>query len=204
MMVFTEQKLAFIAVPKTGTTAIEVGMRHSADITFSKQRKHMTAQRFHRKIAPFLDDAFNLRPERFAVMREPEDQLRSWYKYRHREFGRRERRAKGMSFDAFVLDVIKADPPPYARVGSQLSMLTGQRGKLLVHHLFAYEAQEKLHGFLRDRFQREIEFKPRNVSPHVDAPLNSEIRAELRAARAEEFALYDRVMQAGGHLITEF
>lgn len=200
MLVFSEQNLAFIAVPKTGTTAIEMALRPKADIIFGKQRKHLTAQRFHRKIAPFLSNVMGVDPERFAVMRHPEEQIRSWYRYRTRDGQDGRNSALGMSFDAFVLDVIRDTPPPHAAIGSQLRMLTGARGQVLVHHLFAYEAQPKLRAFLDDRFGTEIVLKSKNVSPDVDAPLSPDIREQLRAARAPEFALYDRIAKAGGYL----
>ena len=82
-------------------------------------------------------------------------------------------------------------------------MLTGAHGQVLVHHLFAYEAQAKLRHFLNACFDGQIALKPKNVSPEVSAPLSPEIRAKLKAARAEEFALYDSVIAANGHLVTK-
>ncbi|AVO36550.1 hypothetical protein [Pukyongiella litopenaei] len=203
MLVFSAQKLAFIAVPKTGTTAIEMALRPRADIIFGKHRKHMTARRFHSRIAPFLADVFDLRPEVFAVMRDPEEQIRSWYRYRRRDgLTRDDHSTDAICFDRFVLDVIADDPPPHAGIGSQWNMLTGPRDAVLVTHLFAYESQPLLLEFLRDRFGEVIVPKRKNVSPPADAPLSPEIRDRLRASRAREFALYDRLRDAGGHLRT--
>lgn len=203
MLICSAQALAFIAVPKTGTTAIEMALKPRADILFSKHRKHMTALRFHNKVAPFLADTFNLHPDRVAVIRDPEEQIRSWYRYRAgaRQSGT-EASTAGQSFDQFVADVIGDDPPPRARIGSQYRMLTSGKGAVLVHHLFAYEAQPLFRGFLNQRFGEEIVVKIKNVSPEAQAPLDPDLRVRLRAARAEEFALYDRVMAAGGHLQT--
>lgn len=203
MMVFTPQSLAFIAVPKTGSTAIEMALRPKADIVFSKQRKHMTAQRFHKHIAPFLKVNYDLRPDRVAVMRDPEEQIRSWFRYRRREQkAGTEFATSSLSFDQFVCDVIKDKPPPHAGIGSQYRMLTSGTGGLLVHHLFAYESQGLLRSFLCDRFEQDIVFKQKNVSPQVDAPLDTSTRRKLRAARVEEFDLYARLQDANGHLIT--
>lgn len=203
MLVFSAQSLAYIAVPKTGTTAIEMALKPRADIVFAKHRKHMTAQRFHNKVAPFLADTFGLRPDRLAVMREPEEQIRSWYRYRN---GDRQKGSPnstgGISFDEFVRAVISDDPPPYAGIGSQWNMLTSGRGGVLVHHLIAYEAQPLLRSFLADRFGEDIELKQKNVSPAADAPLEPATRDLLKAARADEFALYDRLQDAGGHLVS--
>lgn len=205
MLVCSPQNLAFIAVPKTGSTAVEMALRPHADILFIKQRKHMTARRFHNKIAPFLLDTFDLRPDRIAVMREPEEQIRSWYRYRMREMRAGDvKGTHGLSFDQFVRDVVHDDPPLHADIGSQWNMLTSGRGKLLLHHLFAYETQPLFQRFLDDRFAEPITIKQRNVSPKLDAPLEPSTRALLRTKRAQEFALYYTLMDAGGHLATAF
>ncbi len=204
MLIFVRQSLAFIAVPKTGTTAIEMALRSRADIVFARRFKHITAQRFHTRIAPLLADTFGLTPERFAVMRHPEEQIRSWFRYRRREERRgHEKSTRNMTFDDFVEAVISDDPPPVADIGSQRGMLTSPRGELLVHHLFAHERPLRLHAFLADRFGEGLELKPRNVSPRIDAPLDPAVRARLRAAREEEFTLYERLVAAGGYLRTD-
>ena len=202
MLVFSAQNLAFIAVPKTGTTAVEMALRPHADIIFAKQRKHMTAQRFHRRVAPFLEETFNMRLERMAVIRDPEEQIRARYRYRSgaRQQGS-DRSTLEISFDEFVRDVISDDPPPHAGIGSQWNMVTG-KGKVMVHHLFAYESQPVLRAFLDDRFGEKITVKSKNVSPPAEAPLEEATRKALRTARAKEFALHDRVREAGGHLVT--
>ena len=203
MLVFTPQSLAFIAVPKTGTTAVEMALKPRADILFTKRFKHMTARRFHTRIAPFLDQSFDLRPDRFAVMREPEEQIRSWFRYRNRDrkLGS-DSSTSGISFSDFVMAVISDDPPPFAGIGSQVNMLVSAKGNLLVHHLFAHEKPDLLQQFLDDRFGEEIVLKQRNISPPVDAPLDNAVRKKLRAARAAEFDLYARLTKAGGHLQT--
>ena len=205
MLIFSDLKLAYLAVPKTGTTAVEMALKPRADIVFSKQRKHMNAQRFHIRIAPFLLQTFDLIPERVAVIRDPIEQIRSWYKYRS---GPRQRNTSrgthGCSFDAFVLAVISDDPPEFARIGNQYKMLTSGNlkngGRVLVHHLFAYEDQLQFLNFLNDRFEKEVVLKHQNVSPDTSAPLDPAVEAKLRTCHAREFELYDTVVQAGGHL----
>jgi len=207
MLIFSDQSLAFIAVPKTGTTAVEMALKPRADIAFSKQRKHMTAQRFHTKVAPFLLDVFALVPDRVAVMRDPIEQIRSWYRYRSGP--RREgtvRSTNGCSFDEFVLGVISENPPAFAGIGSQYNMLSSgnlkNAGDVLVHHLFAYESQPLFRRFLSERFEKDVVLKQKNVSPSAQAQLDPAVEAQLRKVRAHEFDLYDRVLQADGHLRT--
>lgn len=201
MQVYFKQNLAFFSVPKTGSTAYEMALRRFADVVFTKRVKHMTVGKFHNKTAPFLDATFKIRPERMAVIREPVEQIRSWYRYRSAQrLGTAQNSTQGISFDQFVLDVISDDPPAYAGIGSQLGFLSIADGTVPIHHLFAYECQPLLREFLTTRFGKEIDIKPKNVSPVVDAPLSGEVEEMLRAARAQEFALYDRVIEAGGLL----
>lgn len=201
MLIFTAQSLAFVAVPKTGTTALEQALKPHADLSFGKSLKHTTAQRFHRKIRPFLQDTFGGSFEAFAVLRQPEDQIRSWYKYRSRdEIADKPEYAGHMSFDQFVREVISDHPAPCAGIGSQWGMLTGWRGRLLVDHLFAYEQWSRLEEFLSDRLATRIVCETRNVSPHVAAELEPKTRALLQQKRSDEFALHARLMDAGGKL----
>ncbi len=201
MLIFTAHALAFVAVPKTGTTALEQALKPHADLILRKQHKHATAMRFHRKIRPFLKDTFKVDTQVFAVMREPEDQIRSWYKYRCRpEIIDQPEYAGEMSFDAFVEAVISDTPPPCAQIGSQYSMLTGRGGRLLIDHLFAYEAWPKIERFLSDRLGRRIACAHSNVSPKAPAPLDPGLRDRLRKHREAEFALYARLEVADGYL----
>ena len=203
MLIFTQQSLAFIAVPKTGTMAVRAAIGKKADIALSGGLRHMTARRFHLKVVPWLEQVFDLTPERFAVMREPEEQARSWYRYRCRlqNIGT-PRSAAGTSFDDFILASITDDPPPYARIGSQSNMLTAPAGDVLVHHLFAYENMPLLEAFLSQRFGEEIALKKKNVSPAVPAELSPEVQQKFRAARIRDYDLYARLLEAGGHLKT--
>ena len=201
MLIFLRHRLAFLAVPKTGTTAVEMALRPKAEVIFSRNRKHINAQRYMRKIGPFLEDTFGIFPEPLAVMRDPVDQIRSWYKYRTAD------RLKGsdlssaeLSFDDYVRAVISRDPPPFAQIGSQFTFLTDDAGEVQVDHLFAYEKQLAFRQFLSERLEDTVEIAPKNISPAIDAPLSDEVAAQLRAARADEFALYDRLMAAGGYL----
>ena len=201
MLICFAQNLAYLAVPKTGTTAIEGALRPRAGIIFARDRKHMPARRFHNKVAPFLADTFNLRPDRVAVMRNPEDQLSSWYRYRTTADERGSGKSTAdISFDQFVLDVISDDPPQHAQVGSQFRFLTSGRGDVLVHRLFAYDHRDLFQRFLEERFDERLEFRTANVSPAMETDLEPSTRARLREARPEEFALYEDMMDKGGAL----
>lgn len=201
MQVYFNQNLASLAVPKTGSTAYELALRPYADIVFSKRRKHMTARQFHNKAAPFLLDLYRITPERIAVMRDPVEQLRSWYRYRKRErLDGTPNSTTKISFDEFVLAAISDAPPAFAATGSQFRFLSLADGSVPVHHLFAYENQPLFRAFLEERFEAPLEFKLKNVSPDADASLSDDIEKKLRHSRADDFELHDRLMQAEGHL----
>lgn len=199
MQIYFKENLAFLAVPKTGTTAYEIALRNEADIVFAKRRKHMTAGQFQRRMMPFLKDFYNLQPERMAIMRDPIEQIRSWYRYRSAP-GNKKNRTEGCSFDEFVLATMQVPEPDFAAIGSQYGFLTMVDGKQPIEHLFAYEMQKVTRNWLEERFEKTIDFPIKNVSPNRPTPLSPEVEAKLRQHRGPEFELYDRIMQAGGHL----
>lgn len=201
MLIFADARLTYLATPKTGSTAVEMALRPRAEIILAKRRKHMNAQRFRAKLAPFLLETFGIETETIAVMRDPVDQIRSWYKYRSRaEVAGLPRSTGDISFDDYVMAVASDDPPDHAQIGSQFSFLTGARGQLLVDHLFAYENQLAFLAFLEQRLGEPVTLKRKNVSPRVHAPLSDAATAVIRAARPQEFALYAKLTAAGGYL----
>jgi len=205
VQIFFKQNLAMLAVPKTGTTALEAALRGKADIMFKGRQKHMSAAAFDKHCAPFLLQAYQLTPERIAVMRDPLDHLRSWYKYRTREALRGSPKSSaGLSFEAYVRDAL-ADPSlPHVNVGTQFKFLTLKGGTPPLHHLFAYEHMSVLLDFLKARFGRPVVLKEANASPAINTEISPETEARFRAARAEDYALYTRVLGAGGHLQLEY
>tara|TARA_R110002124_G_scaffold137086_1_gene299961 strand:+ start:445 stop:1065 length:621 start_codon:yes stop_codon:yes gene_type:complete len=203
MLIFLRHNLAFLATPKTGTTAVEMALKSRAEVVFSKNRKHVTALRYARKVAPFLHDTFGVHPDAVAIMRNPTDQIASWFRYRCAErLVGTELSTQGLTFDTYVREVISDAPPPRAQIGSQFNFLTDGAGTVMARHVFAYENQPEFRRFMADRLKTDITLKPKNISPPAKTTLSDDTLALLRAARAPEFALYHRVMAAGGHLIT--
>lgn len=205
MLVFVDANIVLFAVPKTGSTAYHLALRGKADISLANKAglKHMTARKFDRDFGRYLAQAHGLHPERVAVMRDPLEQLRSWYRYRQDPKRKGAgNSAAGMSFDDFVLAAIEDTPPPFARVGSQFAFVTDDAGDVRIDHLFAYEKQAVFRRFLEDRLGQKIETKEKNVSPSAPTPISPEVEAQLRAARADDFALHAAILAADGHLVT--
>ena len=133
MMVFWQQRLAFLATPKTASTAIEAALGGLATLVILRPQelKHTDATRFERFLQPYLSEGQDRPFEVVALMREPTAWLGSWYRYRQRDGMRRpENSTKGLSFDDFVGAYLSKQRPPYADVGRQGAFLSpeGTRG----------------------------------------------------------------------------
>lgn len=205
MLVFLKHNLVFFAVPKTGTTSYQAALKGKADIIMrgAPAAKHMNVRKYERAFAPFLDKTFNLRPERMAVLREPLDQMRSWYKYRSRLRANDKNSTANMTFEEFLLQSMKPKPTPAASVGNQLHFVMGKDGTNAVQHLFAIEHAELLNEFLANIFGEMPKIPRKNVSPKAPTPLSDELAQRFRQERADEYALYNAVIQSGGYLHTQ-
>ncbi len=194
MMILWKEKLAFIAVPKTGTTAIEAALAPYASISFGRQPslKHMTHQRFNRFIRPFLKKEGQEDVEVFAVMREPVSWLGSWYRYRQRdELADTVNSTRGVSFDQFVQTYLQPkNRPAYAQLGSQSRQLSISRDEVGIRLLFRYENMPRLLDFLSDRLGARLDLAEYNVSPKMDLELTTATEKQLRHQHALDFATY--------------
>ncbi len=201
MLVFSTQKLVFLSVPKTGTTAWQatLGARASMVVTDPPELKHAPVFRYNRFFRPALEKFIGEGLDVMAVMREPVSWLGSWYRYRQRPFldGHANSTA-GLSFDEFVLAYMQGKSPSFANVGAQSKFLEPTRNGTAVTHLFRYEDQPALIAFLEDRLQCDITPERRNASVKA-APdalplrLSPEVERRLRREFAADFALWDGI-----------
>jgi hypothetical protein len=191
MLVFWEQRLAFLATPKTGSTAIAAALESLAAVSIQRPPllKHTTVHRYRRFIGPFLEaaskDSFTL----VALMREPKDWLGSWYRFRQREETEAGKSTRRMSFDDFVRAWCQDPRPDFADVGSQGKFLRPRQG-IGVDRLFRYEEIETFVQFLEERLGCEIILPRLNVSPPGTMELSATTEALLREVAAEDFGLY--------------
>lgn len=195
MLVFWKENLVFLAVPKTGTTAIEGALAPRASMVLRDPPilKHSPCYRYNRFLKPYFVQAGGQTPELFAVVRNPIDWLSSWYRYRHREdLVGHENSTRNVSFDDFVLEYCKGKPAPFANVGSQAKFLIVGEGELGVNHLFRYEAQDKLITFLEERLDMEITFNRLNVSPTLPLTLSPDVEEKFRKKCSPEFDVWEQ------------
>lgn len=194
MLVFYDERLVLLSVPKTGTTALQAALRDRADMVISDppELKHAPVFRYNRWFRPMFAKTCGAEMELMAVMREPISWLGSWYRFRQRPFmDGKPNSTKGITFDDFVRAACKGSPPPFANVGSQAKFLEPQTNGCAVQHLFRYEDQDSIQNFLETRLNCKIETKPLNVSPKADLTLSADVAQIARRKRAAEFALYD-------------
>ena len=83
MLVFWKARLVLLAVPKTGTTALEAALLPHADtaILNPPRQKHCTVRRYRNQLQPFFEQRGERPLELVAVVREPVSWLSSWYRY---------------------------------------------------------------------------------------------------------------------------
>ena len=194
MLVFWKENLVLLAVPKTGSTALEGALAPRASIVLRDppQLKHAPCYRYKRFLRPFFVQAGGQTPELMAVVRHPIDWLGSWYRYRTRpDLDGHEHSTRSVSFDDFVLEYCKGQPAPFAAVGSQAKFLLIGEDELGVEHLFQYEAQPAIIGYLETRLDMSISLKQKNVSPAMDLTLSPDVDQRLRQKRAREFAVWE-------------
>ena len=199
VLVFWKEKLVLLAVPKTGTTAIETALAPSADVAILNPPglKHTTLHKYDRFVQPYFMSAGTDDLETAAVVRNPLDWLGSWYRYRSRPYlDGKPNSTRDVSFDQFVLEVLKDDKAPYARIGSQLRFLTGKDGSVGATHMFQFEDLSRYVSFLEKRLTRRIDLRRQNVSPEMELPLSPDIRKKLDTEWAAEFDLWRSASQA--------
>ncbi|MGH1452995.1 MAG: gamma-glutamyl kinase [Paracoccaceae bacterium] len=197
MLVFWKERLVFLSVPKTGTTAYETALAPHAAIVVNDppELKHAPVYRYNRFFRPMFEKACKTdNMETLAVMREPVSWLGSWYRYRRRPFMKgHPKGTHHISFDEFVDAYCQGNPPPFANVGSQFKFLEPRPNGTRVNHLFRYENQSALLTFLQDRLGIEVSTERENVSPEMSLTLSADMAEKFRRKRPEEFELYESI-----------
>ncbi|MWD27372.1 gamma-glutamyl kinase [Aquicoccus sp. SCR17] len=196
MLVFWKQRLVFMAVPKTGTSAYARALGDRADLVVRDppELKHAPVYRYNRFFRPLYEKLMDTEMELMAVVREPVSWLGSWYRYRQRPFMRgRPNSTEGVSFDDFVRGYMQGQRPAWANVGSQAKFVEPTKNGCRVHHLFRYENQARLIDFLESRLEVTLDLPRENVSPRRDLALSPEVERRLRRKCAAEFELWESI-----------
>lgn len=196
MMVFWNERLVLLSVPKTGTHAYTqaLGPRASMVVTDPPELKHAPVYRYNRFFRPMFEKMGAVDMELVAVIREPLSWLGSWYRYRQRPAldGRRAS-TKSHSFDTFLTECCADTPAPFANVGSQAKFVEARPNGTAVRQFFRYEDQAGFRNFLIDRLGDIPDIPSANVSPKRSLDISPEVEALVRKKRAAEFALWESI-----------
>lgn len=198
MLIFIQPRLVLLSIPKTGTTALEQALAPRAEIVFRARPeiKHLNHRQYLNRIKPLLAPLGGPAFESMAVMREPLDWLRSWYRFRLRDdlIGH-ENSTAGISFDQFVRDYLRdGRRPPHARLGRQSGFLTDHDDKIAVAHVYRYEAMDLALDFLSRRLGAEITLGRANASPPAATELSPKTEAMARNALAREYEIWQAAL----------
>lgn len=194
MLSFVRPRLTLLSVPKTGTTALEAALAPHAQVVLRARAeiKHITLSQYQLQIEPLLARIAGPPFRTVAVVREPVSWLGSWYRYRARpQLRGAPNSTDGISFDDFVTAYLGKDRPPYARLGRQSSALAPAPGRPPVDLLFRHTSMGRLVAFLSEELGTDITLQRLNVSPAGDLTLKPATHARLRAALADDFALWE-------------
>ncbi|MEM6406983.1 MAG: gamma-glutamyl kinase [Pseudomonadota bacterium] len=193
MLIFFKERLAFLATPKTGTSAIEKALHRRASIVVRDPPglKHTNARGFKRKFKPIVERA-NLPPvETVAIIREPVSWLGSWYRYRQRPaLSGHKNSTEGIPFDAFVEAYLSDTPPDFAKLGAQSRFLCDDNEQCLVDHLYRYEDMSRFIDFMEARLNQNITLEQVNASPNGSTALSHALQTELKRRFSRDFALH--------------
>lgn len=193
MLVFVRQRLVVLATPKTGSTALQMALMRHADIVTKGLPgvKHISYPKYLRQVAPLVEGFARGPVEVCALVREPVDWLGSWYRYRKAEaLAGSARSTAGVDFDGFLEAWLSAEPPAFARVGTQGAFLTRPQDGAPVPVLWRYEAMSRFADWLAERLGLEVVLPQVNVSAVPPAAPSPALRARVEAALAADMALW--------------
>lgn len=197
MLVTLRAKLAYLAMPKTGSTAIEEAFAPHCDIIMSKNpaMKHMRLRKFERFMRPLLNNSGATEIETVAIIREPIDWLASWYRYRGRpELDGHPNSSKAMTFETFVLEYLSERPAQPARIGRPSKFAQPTDAGVGLTYLYRYDRMESFSAFLSDRVGTNILPDRVNVSPSRNVDLSRAVRLRLENALTADYELYESAL----------
>ncbi|RNF33816.1 sulfotransferase family 2 domain-containing protein [Paracoccus methylarcula] len=191
MLIFWDQRLVFLATPKAGSTAIAMALESLATTSIQRPAtmKHTDIATFHRHVSPWLTAQAGESFTTVALMRDPVEWLRSWYRFRLRDdLDDPEHLMEGVSFARFAEEYATAGGPQSLGIGDQSSFL--QHDGHAVDRIFRYENIDIFVEFLEDRLDCAVELPRANVPPAVDVDLLPEQEQKLRRAMQADLDLY--------------
>ncbi|KEO51742.1 hypothetical protein [Thioclava pacifica] len=196
MLIFWKQRLAFLATPKAGSSAVEAALEPLAELAVTRppELKHVSGLDFRTHFAPFLSAQAGAPFTTIALMREPIDWLRSWYRFRLFDVGANGPEVSpSCSFEQFARDFISYPRPEIADFPTQSEFLCDGSGTPLVDRIFPYERIGDFVHYLEDQLDFAITLPRVNVPPAADVGLSAATEEALRDTMAPDIALYAQI-----------
>lgn len=196
MLIFWEQRLVFLATPKAGSTAIESALEPLSNLAVQRPAalKHTNFAAYRAFIAPWLTAVTGERFTTVALMREPLDWLRSWYRFKLRDDETDPDHAmKGVNFEAFARSYIEQGGPT-ADLISQVDFLTDGGARADV--IFRYDDIHGFATFMEEQLDCVLSLPRLNVPPTADVALEAEAEALLRRLMERDTAFYRALPEA--------
>ncbi|MCQ0971611.1 sulfotransferase family protein [Paracoccus sp. TK19116] len=191
MLIFWDQRLVFLATPKAGSTAIEAALEPLASVAITRPAalKHTGIATWRAHVAPWLGAEDRREFTTVALMREPIDWLRSWYRFRQRDDQDDPVHAMaGITFADFARDYAALGGPDRLGIGRQSDVLTQDGAR--IDRIFRYEDMPAFVDFLEERLDCVVELPRLNVPPSVDVALSDDQAAVLTKAMDADVTLY--------------
>lgn len=199
MLAVPKYGFVVLAVPKSGSTALEQSFSKHAQLVTSgpPSLKHVTATEFEQSFVPLLETHGYRRAdyEVTALVREPVSWLSSWWRYRSRRGIRGSSTYVGdLGFDEFVGRVVTGE----IRLRPQSDYVTRADGSLAVDRLWRYDDLDAAFEWMRGKVaKKKIRLKERNVSPAREHEVSASTRDLIEAHYASDVRLYRGLERPG-------
>ncbi|MEM1384900.1 MAG: gamma-glutamyl kinase [Pseudomonadota bacterium] len=196
MLISLRHRLVLLAQTKCASTALAAALAPRMDIVIRghPKAKHSNLRRFDRCLRGYCEEMAGGPVETVAMIREPVDWLRSWWRYRSRAaLVGTARSTQGMSFDAFARVYLSGDGrDERVQIGRQARFLSRADGAVGVDHLFRLEELTAMTTWLAGRTGWDVALERRNGSPPPpgDPTLSSATRRLAEEILAEEYRLW--------------
>ena len=196
MLAFPRERLVFLCTPKSGSTSVEEAYALYAGgmLGGNPRLKHVDLATYERGLASLMGDGHGM-PETVCLIRDPLEQLRSWYRYiRSPSRKGQDWFDRGWSFEDFVAYFLGSEKR--YRVKTQHEFIQDETGEIGVNRIFALERVDRFVAFMNERLALRVRLPVRNASKRTSTTISSGLETELRRRLAPDFELHGAVLKA--------
>ncbi len=201
MLIGVRKRFIFVAVTKTGSTAVQAALLDHAEIDhgLSPARKHMRLRHALERFDFLFDQPATARARFFAfgVMREPIDWLQSWYRFRL-DPRVRDPIPPDEGFAAFCARAERGDDFNFhladGRRNLQSDFFVSQQGAVLADYIIPYHTLATHYAHIAHSLGLPATLPVRNRSRRRDrVEVPPDLRRRLQEFYAPDYALFERL-----------